>query len=123
MKTDSQSETNPALAGDAGSEISINVRAAQPPYDTYPATGHLPFEMHGERFAITIIPNPLNDFQKWRVTHIDTGAAIPGVFEATIELARERGMAHLTEVGPEKLKAALARVRALFPNVRHEPRP
>lgn len=110
------------LALETGSEIEMNVRSAHPPYDTWPATGHMPFEIHGERFAVTRIPCTLNDAQQWRVSHVETGAACPRTIGATIEEALANGKATLAEVGPDKLKASLAKVRSLFPNIPDEPR-
>jgi len=96
--------------------IEMNVRSAHAPYDTWPATGHLPFEMHGERFAVTRIPYALNDAQQWRVSHVDTGVALPRTMGATKEEARDAAKAVLAVVGAEKLQAGLATARALFAN-------
>lgn len=96
----------------------MNVRSAFPPYDTWPATGHLPFEMHGERFAVTRIPCALTDTHQWRVSHVETGAACPRTNGATMEEALANGKATLAEVGPDRLKASIAKVRALFPNIK-----
>jgi hypothetical protein len=98
--------------------IEINVRSAHPPYDTWPATGHLPFEMHGERFAVTRIPCALNDAQQWRVSHVETGVALPRTQGSTKEEALANAKAVLAQGGQEKLKASLTQVRALFANKR-----
>ncbi len=96
-------------------EIEMEVRSARPPYETWPATGHLPFEMHGELFAVTRIPCALRDEEQWRATHIETGVAVPRTGAATMEEVPEKTKTLLAEVGSEKLKASLAKVKALFP--------
>jgi hypothetical protein len=92
----------------------MNVRSAHAPYDTWPAAGFFAFEIHGERFAVTRIPCALNDPQQWRVSHIETGAACPATSGTTQQEALANGKAKLAEIGPEKLKASLAKVRALL---------
>lgn len=92
----------------------MEVRNARPPYETWPATGHLPFEMHDERFAVTRIPCALRDEEQWRATHIETGVAVPRTGAATMEEVPVKTKAVLAEVGSEKLKASIAKVKALF---------
>ena len=102
-------------------EIKINMRNARAPYETWPATGHAPFEIHGEHFAITKIPCALKGEQQWRATHIETGMAVPYSASTTIEGAREAAKDTLAKITPEKLQISLAKGRALFANGSDQP--
>ena len=76
--------------------------------------GYLPFEKFGERFAVTRSLQTsvlFGDSQSWRVSHIETGIALPGVFERTKLLAQQAGIALLDEKGEAKLKLAIAEGR------------
>ncbi len=93
-------------------DVLVAMRRASPPYDTWPELGHLPFDMHGEQFAVTRVPCALDDPRKWRVSHVSTGVAIPSSAHETKEGAKTKGIDALTNAGPEKFKAAIARVKA-----------
>ena len=76
--------------------------------------GYLPFEKFGERFAVTrSLPSTtlFEHTSSWRVTHIETGIALPGIYENTKLLAQKAGIALLDEKGEVKLKRAIAEVR------------
>jgi hypothetical protein len=90
------------------------MRSAHPPYKTWKELGHGPFEIHGEQFAVTRNVGALDSPMKWRVSHVATGVAIPQTEGETMEIARDAGVGVLSQVGPEKFHAALARARRLI---------
>ena len=109
-------------AAPTGDAIELAVRTADFPYAKWPATGHLPFEVHGERFAVTANPSALAAEQEWRVSHVGTGMAVPRAKGATMEQAREKAIAVLTEVGPERLRRAIEDAERMFARAEAEPK-
>jgi hypothetical protein len=95
-----------------GCAIPIEMRDAKPPFKTWTATGHLPFEMFGEKFAVTELPGLgiLRD-KPWRATHVETGAGLPGTECNTMREVPEHTKKKLAEVGEEKFRAALQRIK------------
>ena len=101
--------------------IPLEIRAATAPYKKYKTTGFFPFEVHGERFAVT--PRPGTDERRrWHATHIETGFAVPGTACEMLTDVQPLAIDRLTRCGPEKLKAALDKVRALIANASGETR-
>lgn len=94
--------------------IQMNVRGSIPPYNTWPATGHWPFEMDGERYAVTTNPAALGEWEKWRVSHVETGTSVPGSAAATKEQAIKKAKDAMANAGPEKVKRAIEYVRMLI---------
>ena len=93
--------------------IEVQLRDVSPPYGTFPAKGLTPFHMHGELFAVTELPTPLNAFQKWRVTHVETGCKVTEGHPTPKE-AKEHGIALLSSKSPDQLQTAIASVKAKF---------
>ena len=87
----------------------IKIRSSTPPYDEYTTTASHPFEVFGEKFAVT-----KTDRCQYRATHLATGTAIPGSeceFAADVPAQTER---LLTSVGEAKLKAGIAKANELI---------
>lgn len=95
-------------------DILVEMRSGREPHKTWRELGHLPFEMHGEKFAVTRNVAALNKHQAWRVSHVATGAAIPHSIGATKEEARDAGMKSVVDIGDEKFHAALGRLRNII---------
>jgi len=91
--------------------VTVKMRSAHYPFNTWDEAGWLPFEMHGEQFAVTRIPCALDSPIRWRVSHVATGVALPSTASETQEEAKTKGIDALTNAGPEKFKTALDRVR------------
>lgn len=95
-------------------KLKIKMRSARPPYDTWEVDGYLPFEVHGERFAVTRIPCALNDDLQWRATHIETGTAVQATACAKMEGVPPLLQELAAKSNPEKLRQGLAKVRAII---------
>lgn len=93
--------------------VSVEIRSNLPPYATFPGVGYLAFVVHGERFAVTLVPG-ITKSQPFRVSHVATGCAVPNTDACTKELAQQVGREFLESLTPEKLQASLAKVRALI---------
>jgi hypothetical protein len=91
--------------------IMVEMRSKLQPHKTWSEPGYLPFEMHGEQFAVTRNVAALDSPIRWRVSHVKTGAAIPSSDGETHAEAKANGIASLTKVGPEKFQQALSRLR------------
>ena len=100
--------------------IPLEIRAATAPYEKYKTTGFFPFEVHGERFAVTRRPGT-DEQRRWHATHIETGSAVPGTACEMSTEVKALAIDRLTRVRPEKLKAALDKVRALIANKADSP--
>ena len=94
--------------------VTIEMRSSRPPYDTREVKGYLPFEVHGERFAVTRIPCALTDEKQWRATHIETGAGVPGSDCAKMEDVPALLRTMAAKSNPEKLRAAVAKCREII---------
>jgi ribosomal protein L37E len=94
--------------------ITVKMRTAHYPFNTWDEAGWLPFEMHGERFAVTRIPCALDSPIRWRVSHVGTGVALPDTDSARQEEAKAKAIEVLTKQGAEKLKAALDLARRII---------
>jgi len=93
--------------------LKVRMRSSRPPYDTWEVDAYMPFEAHGERFAVTHIPLALDDENQFRATHIDTGAAVPGSDAATMEQVKVAAIAVLDRVGSAGLQTSLSKVREI----------
>lgn len=93
--------------------VRIQMRSARPPYDTWTDVGHLPFEVHGEKFAVTRISMTMRH-SHWRATHIATGVGVPGSECVEMKDVPAQTKALLKQIGPAKLQDALKRARAHF---------
>ena len=95
--------------------VEVQCREKTPPYKTWTTIGYLPFEMYGEQFAVTRNPAaPLAGDLAWRVSHVETGAAVPKSDAETPEEAKERGEKILQEVGKNRFLEALQRIKDLI---------
>lgn len=92
--------------------INVEMRSAHPPHKTWSEPGYLPFEMFGERFAVTRHPSNLDGPEPWRVSHVATGVAIPNTGAKSHTEARDLARLFLGDVGEKKFKDGLARLRA-----------
>ena len=91
----------------------IKIRSCTPPYDEYTTTASHPFEVFGEKFAVTET-GIFAVVGQYRATHLETGTAIPGSeceFAADVPAQTER---LLTSIGEAKLKAAIAKANELI---------
>ena len=95
-------------------KVEIYMRESTTPYNIWKGFGYMPFEVHGQKFAVTMNRSTLEQSRTWRVTHIKTGAAVPGTEGATIAQAKANGMSILLSKGPEKLKEALEKVAEIL---------
>lgn len=90
--------------------VPVIVRDNFPPYRVREVEGHAPFEVFGERFAVTAIPCRLpDDVQQWRATHVESGCGVPDTNCATIDMVETAARIYLDKVGPQKLKEAIAK--------------
>jgi hypothetical protein len=96
--------------------IDVQIRQAIYPYQLVKTRGYLPFEIFAEKFAAHESPAPINEFQKWRVTHLDTGAALPNCLAPTAKEAVERAKQQLVTLGSIKVKAAIEKIRKRIPS-------
>lgn len=94
--------------------IDLNIRSSENPKETFPGTGHLPFEMYGERFAVTQRLAAKAVDPQWLVTHVETGVAVPNSCAVTKEKARANGIEILTKVGKAQFHYSLAQIKKRF---------
>ena len=94
--------------------ITLRLRRDFPPYETWEAKGHIPFEVHGENFAVTRINYTLRATVRWRATHVATGAAVPGTECYFMDEVPARARKVLGLIGREKLQESLAKAAALL---------
>lgn len=93
--------------------VIVEMRSSEPPFKTWRELGYLPFEMFGEKFAVTRnAASGLVGELKWRVSHVATGVAVPRTGSDSKKYSAKAARDELEFVGEEKFKAALARVRA-----------
>jgi hypothetical protein len=101
--------------------IMVSVRSARPPYDTWKEEGYDPFEVHGEQFAITRNIGALDSPNRWRVSHVNLGCALPNTSAPTKAEAKDAAIAVLNHIGPDKLSEALATARQIISSVQLHP--
>lgn len=101
-------------------KVVVGIRTKQRPRIVQNVPGHLPFTVHGELFAVTRNPDRRYTLTKWRVSHVQTGAAVPLVYGRTKKEARTIAKAKLRTVAKAKLRAEVARVRAFIATNKHQ---
>lgn len=95
--------------------VHVECREKTPPYKTWAAVGYLPFEMYGERFAVTRNPAAtVANAPAWRVSHVETGTAVPKSDAETPQKAKEYGEKKLQEAGKIRFLEALQRIKDLI---------
>ncbi len=92
------------------------MRSLNPPYNTWQTFGYHPFEVFGERFAITAIPASEPTDGHFRATHIATGAAVPNTECDELRDVYAKACKVLESVGPGVLRKSLDKVAELLAN-------
>src|SRR4051812_47548790 len=95
--------TPPRTTEQPGAELRILTRSMEPPYVVRETIGYLPFEVFGEKFAVTCVWSAEITQDFWRATHIATGAAVPKTGCELIEDVPAKAREVLETVGREKL--------------------
>lgn len=97
-------------------QLKIPFRAKEPPHAISYVEAYFPFQVFGEKFAVTM--EPLG--QGFRATHIDTGTALlnttcPSATDVPVKTEEV-----LRVVGAERLRKGIASIRARISNAERE---
>ncbi|WP_199031409.1 hypothetical protein [Ralstonia sp. ASV6] len=79
---------------------------ARTAWGTVKALG-IPFEHVDRLWAVHVAIGDQSLWPRWVVSDVETGTSVPGVAEASPELARSSAIAKLDALGPQKLKEAV----------------